>query len=93
MFGEAKVRAATRLAVEMGLDLGRCFAYGDSLNDRWPMAEVGRPAAVNPSNELASIARECGWSILEWGEKENIAQRCRAPRESAEKNEPRSATA
>jgi HAD superfamily phosphoserine phosphatase-like hydrolase len=100
MFGEAKARAATRLAVEMGLDLRRCFAYGDSMNDRWLMAEVGRTAAVNPSNELASIARECGWPILKWEEKENIGQRHPdlagtgvVHRESAEKKEPRSATA
>ncbi len=34
MFGEEKARAATRVAKEMRLDLARCYAYGDSLNDR-----------------------------------------------------------
>jgi HAD superfamily hydrolase (TIGR01490 family) len=77
MFGEAKARATKRLAAEMGLDLERCFAYGDGLDDRWLMAGVGRPAAVNPSTDLASVARERGWPILKWEEKENITQRLR----------------
>jgi phosphoserine phosphatase len=76
MIGEAKARAAKRLATELGLGLRKCYAYGDSLNDRWLMEAVGWPAAVNPSNELASIARMRGWPILDWEEKENIKQRC-----------------
>ncbi len=67
-FGEAKARAAKRLAEEMGLDLGRCYAYSDSLNDRWLMAAVGRPAAVNPSKDLVNIARARGWPVLNWKE-------------------------
>jgi len=93
MFGEEKARAAKSLAEEMRLDPGRCYAYGDALNDRWLMAEVGRPAAVNPSNELASIARKRGWPIFNWKEKENITQRRRGHRETAEKNIPRRAIA
>src|SRR5229473_8081470 len=76
MFGKAKARAAQRLATELRLDLQRCYAYGDSLNDRWLMEVAGRAAAVNPMNELASIARMRGWPILDWEEKENIKQRC-----------------
>ncbi len=75
MFGKAKARAAQRLATELRLDLQRCYAYGDSLNDRWLMEVAGRPAAVNPMNELASIARMRGWPILSWEGKENITQR------------------
>ncbi len=75
MFGEAKACAAKRLAEEMRLDLRRCYAYGDSLNDRWLMEVVGRPAAVNPSKALASIARTHGWPILNWEERENIRRR------------------
>lgn len=93
MFGEAKARAARRLAAEVRLDLKRCFAYGDSLNDRLLMAAVGRPAAVNPSNDLASIARTRGWPILSWKEKENMTQRRRGHRGNAEKKVPRSAIA
>jgi len=75
MFGEAKARAAKRLAKEMRLDLGRCYAYGDSLNDRWLMAAVERPAAVNPSKDLADMARTRGWPVLNWEGKERRRQR------------------
>ena len=93
MFGEAKARAAKRLASEIGLDLGRCFSYGDSLHDRLLMMSVGRPTAVNPSNDLASLARAHGWPSLVWEEKEDITKGRREHRESAEKKEPRSAIA
>jgi HAD superfamily hydrolase (TIGR01490 family) len=87
MYGEAKARAAKRFAEEVKLDLGRCYAYGDSLNDRWLMETVGQPTAVNPSNDLASIARTRGWPILNWKEKENLTQRRRVHRETSEKKE------
>ena len=75
MFGEAKARAAKQMARELRLDLQRCYAYGDSMNDRWLMEVTGRPAAVNPSNDLAGFARKRGWPILSWKEKENITTR------------------
>ena len=87
MFGEAKARAAMRLALEMRLDLEGCYAYGDSLKDRWLMEAVGRPAAVNPSNDLASFARTRGWPVMNWEEKEMPAQRRRGHREVAETKE------
>jgi HAD superfamily phosphoserine phosphatase-like hydrolase len=87
MFGEAKARAAKRLAEEMHLDLGRCYAYGDSLNDRWLLAAVGRPAAVNPSKDLAGIARTHEWPVLDWEEKERLTQRGRGHRELAARKE------
>ncbi len=77
MFGEAKARAAKRLAGEMRLDLGRCYAYGDSFTDRWLLAAVGRPAAVDPSKDLVNIARARGWPGLNWKEKESLTQRHR----------------
>jgi HAD superfamily phosphoserine phosphatase-like hydrolase len=85
LFGEAKAFAAKRLAEEMRLDLGRCYAYGDSLNDRWLMEVVGRPAAVNPSKALADISRTRKWPTLHWKEKENITQRHRMNRGITEK--------
>jgi len=75
MFGEAKARAAKRLAEEMRLDLGRCYSYGDSLNDRWLMEAVGRPVAVNPSNDLATVARRHGWPVENWEGEENLTER------------------
>jgi HAD superfamily hydrolase (TIGR01490 family) len=77
MFGEAKARAVRRIAAEADLDLQRCFAYGDSASDRWMLEAVGKPAAVNPSNDLARIARRNDWAVLLWGEEENATQRTR----------------
>jgi phosphoserine phosphatase len=71
MFGEAKARAAKQLAGEMNLDLELCCAYADSLNDRWLLAAVGKPAAVNPSKDLLRIAQACGWPVLHWNGKGN----------------------
>jgi HAD superfamily phosphoserine phosphatase-like hydrolase len=87
MFGEEKARAVTRVAKEMQLDLARCYAYGDSLNDRWLMEAVGRPAAVNPSRDLASIARTRGWPVLDWEGKESPTQRRRGHGKVAEKKD------
>lgn len=91
MFGEAKARAAKRLALEMRLDLARCYAYGDSLNDRWLLDAVGRPAAVNPSNDLLSFARTRRWPVMNWEGEERPTQRRIGPREVREKKERRSA--
>jgi len=74
MYGEAKARAVKRVAKEMQLDLARCYAYGDSLNDRWLMTAVGRPAAVNPSKDLAGMVRTHGWPVLDWERKESPTQ-------------------
>lgn len=93
MFGEEKARASKRLAKEMQLDLGQCYAYGDSLKDQRLLEVVGRSAAVNPSRDLASVARKRGWAILVWEEKENITQRRRVHRQVAEKKEQHNAIA
>jgi HAD superfamily hydrolase (TIGR01490 family) len=93
MFGEAKARAAKRLAAEMRLDLARCYAYGDSTNDRLLLELVGKPAAVNPSEDLARLARTFGWPILNWDGKESLTRRRKGRREIAEKKEQRSAIA
>jgi HAD superfamily hydrolase (TIGR01490 family) len=93
MFGEAKARAARRLAEKIPLDLEKCYVYGDSLNDHWLMEVMGKPAAVNPSNDLASIARARGWPILCWKEKENPTQRHRVHREVVERKEHHTAIA
>jgi HAD superfamily hydrolase (TIGR01490 family) len=77
MFGEAKAQAIGRIAAEADLDLQRCFAYGDSSSDKWMLEAVGKPAAINPSNDLARIARRNDWAVLLWGEKEGFTQRTR----------------
>ncbi len=77
MFGEAKARAIRRIASSEGFDLTRCYAYGDTASDRWMLATVGRPAAVNPSPDLGRIARLHDWPVL-WWKKEAAASRHKA---------------
>ena len=64
MFGKAKAQAIRRIAFELGLDLGRCNAYGNNKNDKEMLAVVGKPMAVNPSTTLDRIARREQWPIL-----------------------------
>jgi len=78
MFGEAKARAIRRIAAQEDLDLRRCFAYGDSSSDRWMLEAVGKPTAVNPSNDLGHIARRNDWTVLRWRHERNFTQRARS---------------
>jgi HAD superfamily phosphoserine phosphatase-like hydrolase len=71
MFGEAKERAIRRIAAEAELDLQSCYAYGNSASDRWMLGAVGKPVAVNPSDDLARAARRNDWPVLRWGEENN----------------------
>lgn len=64
MFGKAKARAILTLAEEMSFDLSKSWAYGDNAQDRWMLASVGKPAAVNPTPKLSQIARKRGWPVL-----------------------------
>jgi HAD superfamily hydrolase (TIGR01490 family) len=87
MFGEAKARAIGRIAAEADLDLQRCFAYGDSSSDQWMLEAVGKPAAINPSNDLARIARRKDWAVLLWDQKDDPTQRTRRSQRSEEAGE------
>lgn len=73
VFGEAKARAVRSLAAKMQFDLVYCWAYGDNAKDRWLLASVGKPTAVNPSRKLARIARHRGWPVLRWKKETNLA--------------------
>jgi HAD superfamily hydrolase (TIGR01490 family) len=87
VFGKEKLRVVLRMAAEMKLDLAQCYAYADSSSDRWLLAAVGRPTAVNPANDLARLARIRVWPVLNWEGKENLTQRRKGRREVAEKNQ------
>jgi HAD superfamily hydrolase (TIGR01490 family) len=75
MFGEAKGRAVQQMAVEKGFELERCYAYGDCASDRWMLEAVGRPAAVNPSSRLETLARRRRWPVLRWTDGREPKQR------------------
>ncbi len=64
--GPEKARVIERLAEKHALDLNRSFAYGNSAADRWMLACVGNPVAVNPSPILQRIARAAEWPVLTW---------------------------
>jgi len=66
MHGPAKAAAITDLAAREGLDLARCAAYSDSVNDLPMLTAVGRPVAVNPDGALRRAARERGWEIRDF---------------------------
>jgi HAD superfamily hydrolase (TIGR01490 family) len=66
--GEAKARKIRVIAAERGLNLARCFAYGNAMADLPMLSAVGFPSAVNPSSRLERVARLRGWQIWNWKE-------------------------
>ncbi|MFC4052901.1 HAD family hydrolase [Actinomadura syzygii] len=63
LHGPAKAEAVRALAQREGLDLARCAAYSDSINDLPMLTAVGHPHAVNPDAGLREHAKENGWPI------------------------------
>jgi HAD superfamily hydrolase (TIGR01490 family) len=66
LHGEAKAAAIQALADREGLDLARCSAYSDSLNDMPMLTLVGHPNAVNPDLGLRAEARSRDWPIYDF---------------------------
>ncbi|WP_030163779.1 HAD family hydrolase [Spirillospora albida] len=63
LHGPAKAEAVRALAAREGLDLARCSAYSDSMNDLPMLTAVGHPHAVNPDAGLRAHAKENGWPV------------------------------
>ena len=57
---------AENLAQNVGLDLGRSFAYGNHQSDLPLLELVGNPHAVEPTTVLRKIAVERQWPILHY---------------------------
>jgi HAD superfamily hydrolase (TIGR01490 family) len=66
LHGEAKAAAVRELALREGLDLSRCSAYSDSINDLPMLSLVGRAVAINPDSALRAEARQRGWEIRDF---------------------------
>jgi HAD superfamily hydrolase (TIGR01490 family) len=66
LHGPAKAEAIRALAEREDLDLSRCSAYSDSVNDEPMLSLVGNPVAVNPDSALKRIARERGWQVRDF---------------------------
>jgi len=66
LHGQAKAAAIRALAAREGLDLRRCTAYSDSVNDVPMLSVVGTAVAINPDSALRDVARERGWQIRDF---------------------------
>ena len=62
-YGEGKADAGRKLAAELGLDLRQSYFYTDSHEDLPLLEIVGRPRPLNPSRQLAQIAKERMWPV------------------------------
>jgi HAD superfamily hydrolase (TIGR01490 family) len=63
LHGEAKAAAVQALSAREGLDLARCAAYSDSVNDMPMLTLVGHPNVVNPDVALRAEARSRDWPV------------------------------
>jgi HAD superfamily hydrolase (TIGR01490 family) len=66
-YGDAKLDRTLEWADRRHVNLDTSTFYTDSYSDRALMERVGHPVAVNPDRRLASLARERGWPIVDWG--------------------------
>ena len=66
LHGLGKAHAVRALAAREGLNLKRCTAYSDSINDVPMLSLVCTAVAINPDSDLRDIARERGWEIRDF---------------------------
>ena len=66
LHGEEKALAVRALAARENLDLARCHAYSDSINDVPLLSMVGRAVAINPDAALRAEAKKRGWEIYDF---------------------------
>lgn len=70
LHGQAKRKAAQKLAKERHISLKRSFAYSDSVNDLPLLTLVGNPVVVNPDKPLKRYADAAGWDVLRFKRRE-----------------------
>jgi len=66
LHGTGKAHAVRSLAIRQGLNLKRCTAYSDSINDVPMLSLVGTAVAINPDAALRELARKRGWEIRDF---------------------------
>ncbi|WP_080793268.1 HAD-IB family hydrolase [Corynebacterium pacaense] len=66
LHGPGKRHAVAALAAIEQLDLSRCTAYSDSINDLPMLSMVGTAVAVNPDKKLRREAARRGWEIRDF---------------------------
>ncbi|HCD4228675.1 HAD-IB family hydrolase [Corynebacterium striatum] len=66
LHGPGKTHAVAALATIENLDLERCTAYSDSVNDVPMLSMVGTAVAINPDSKLRDVAEDNGWLIRDY---------------------------
>lgn len=74
LHGPAKADAIRALAAAEGLNLDRCSAYSDSINDLPMLSQVGNPVVVNPDRSLRREAKRLGWEIRDYRTGRKVAR-------------------
>lgn len=62
--GKDKLRLAQAWCDERRISLNQCAAYGDSHQDRYLLAAVGKAVAVNPDRRMVRLASNQRWQVL-----------------------------
>jgi HAD superfamily hydrolase (TIGR01490 family) len=79
LHGPAKAAAVLALAEREDLDLDRCSAYSDSINDLPLLESVAFPHAVNPDRHLRKIDTARDWPIHDFRIRRALQRRSRIP--------------
>jgi HAD superfamily hydrolase (TIGR01490 family) len=61
-----KKKLTLKLAQRLGLDLAKSYAYGNHHSDLPLLETVGNPHVVEPSAELAKVAKRRSWPVLRY---------------------------
>lgn len=69
VFQEGKRQAVERVAERYDVDLGKSFLYSDAVADVPLFEAVGNPVVVNPKDPFRQVARQRGWRVVEWKER------------------------
>ena len=74
LHGPGKQHAVAALAAIQRLDLDKCTAYSDSINDLPMLEMVGSPVAINPDRALRRHAQAQGWAIRDYRSVRRLAR-------------------
>jgi len=66
LHGPGKKHAVAALAALQQLDLYKCTAYSESINDLPMLEMVGSPVAINPDRALRKHAKAQGWAVRDY---------------------------
>lgn len=79
LHGPGKQHAVAALAAIQQLDLDRCTAYSDSINDLPMLEMVGSPVAINPDRRLRRYAKQQGWAVRDYRSVRRLTRSYLAP--------------